>query len=355
MNKPPIGQRGLPTNPRLMRQYSVVAHNRNVVELRAGVWNPVSFTLTDEAGSGNLFRILGKLDGTSSSAAIAQALGVPRSDVEALIDHLDQIGVLESGPTSALDYYLDNIAPTLERGRALTASRPVLVLGDEELTSELRRHLASSLEGVTLRTLGPDDPALAILNRNDTSWLQNGLKLHENLRAFESWKDHFVVYLGASVRPIQLAILNRVALALGLPWSTACLDGPFLLVGPTFAPPSSPCFQCLETRILMNLRESESYVRYKNALVEGEVRQGRSPIESALGSLAASLTSLEVINFLLTGSAFTLGKLLSVYLPSMEFAYNEVLRLPGCTACGPVAERDDKELYFDIRALMQAS
>lgn len=354
MNKPKLAQRSVPTNARIMRQYSVVAHDRNTVELRAGAWNPVSFTLTDEAGSGNLFRILTKLDGTSSSASIAQTLNVPRSDVEALIDHLDQIGVLEAGTSSALDYYLDNISPTLTREKSFRASRPVLLLGDEALTDEFQRHLSGSLEGVVIRRPASHEPAMQVLARRDTSWFQHGLKLHEQLGAFADFRDHFLVYLSASVNPIELAILNRVALGLQIPWLTANIDGPFLFVGPTFVPPSSPCFQCLETRIMMNLRESDSYVRYKNALVEGEIALGRSPLESSLASLAASHAALDALNFLLTGSAFTVGKVLSVYLPTMEFSYNEVLRLPGCAACGPVVERDDKELYFDIRALMQA-
>ncbi len=354
MNKSKFEPRSVPTNPRIQRQYSVVAHSRNVVELRAGAWNPVSFTLTDEAGSGNLFRILGKLDGSASSSAIAQALNVPRSDVEALIDHLDQIGVLDAGGGSALEYYLDNLVPTLVRERSLTAKKPVLLLGDPEMTSEFRRHLTASIEGVAIRELGAADPALAVLSRNDTSWFTNGLQLHEKLAAFSSFRDHYVVHLSASVNPIELAILNRVAIELGLPWLSGVVDGPFVMVGPTFIPPSSPCFQCLETRIMMNLRESDSYVRYKNALVEGEIVGARAPLQSALCSMVASHAALDAINFLLTGSAFTNNKLLSIYLPTMEFAYNEVLRLPGCTACGPVVERDDSELYFDIRALMQA-
>jgi len=354
MSQPKLLQRGVPTNPRIMRQYSVVAHNRNIVELRAGVWNPVSFTLTDEAGSGNLFRILTKLDGSASSAGIAKALDVPRSDVEALIDHLDQLGVLESGANSALDYYLDNIAPTLAREPSPKPSHPVLLLGDPELTDEFERQLANSVEGVVIERPRTDDPALRILSQNDTSWFYNGLRLREQLAAFEGFRGHFVVYLSTCVNPVQLAILNRVSLELAVPWSTACIDGPFVLVGPTFVPPSSPCFQCLETRVLMNLREAESYVRYKNALVEGEICNGRSPLMPSLCALAASHAALDALNFLVTGSAFTVGKVLSVYLPTMEFAYNEVLRLPGCNACGAVVERDDKELYFDIRALMQA-
>ena len=56
------------------------------------------------------------------------------------------------------------------------------------------------------------------------------------------------------------------------------------------------------------------------------------------------------MNFLLTQSAFTTGKVLSIYLPTMEFSFNEVLRVPGCPACSRPA-REDVELYFDIRSL----
>jgi hypothetical protein len=39
----------------------------------------------------------------------------------------------------------------------------------------------------------------------------------------------------------------------------------------------------------------------------------------------------------------------------MEFTFNEVLRLPGCPACGPAPERDDRELFFDVRALLNGA
>jgi hypothetical protein len=61
---------------------------------------------------------------------------------------------------------------------------------------------------------------------------------------------------------------------------------------------------------------------------------------------------MEALNFALAGTSFTVGKVLCVYLPTMEFTYNEVLRVPGCTACGSAPERDDRELYFDIRSLL---
>jgi hypothetical protein len=36
----------------------------------------------------------------------------------------------------------------------------------------------------------------------------------------------------------------------------------------------------------------------------------------------------------------------------MEFAFSDVLRLPGCAGCGTLSERDESELYFDMRTLL---
>ena len=45
--------------PRIRRHFSVIGHSDDVVEVRHGVWNPVSHTLRDDSGSGSLFRIVG--------------------------------------------------------------------------------------------------------------------------------------------------------------------------------------------------------------------------------------------------------------------------------------------------------
>ena len=50
----------------------------------------------------------------------------------------------------------------------------------------------------------------------------------------------------------------------------------------------------------------------------------------------------------LTDANFTVGKVLAVHLPTMEFSFNEVLRVAGCPGCGPSSERDDHELYFEM-------
>jgi thiazole/oxazole-forming peptide maturase SagC family component len=203
---------------------------------------------------------------------------------------------------------------------------------------------------------GTADPAqVASLTGRDTAWLTDSLRFHETVERFRDWSGAVVVAVSRTVDPLAMRALNRICLELEVPWLHATVDGPFVFVGPIVLPGRTACYECLETRVMMNLRSSESYVRYKSALANREIRFGRIPLEPVLRSLLVSHTVLELVNFVLTGTARTVGKVLAVYLPTMEFSYNAVLRLPGCTACGAVLERDEEQLYFDIRGLFEGT
>ena len=339
---------------RLKRHYSIVAHSPDDVELRYGVWNPVSFTLTDEAKSGSLFRLVSRLDGSASPAQLAKDENVPREDVETLIDHMLGLGVLESTSSSSLDHYLDDILPWRVDGGS-PSDRPIVLLGDRELAVEIQRYLQASLPGTPITPVEADDPAWVALNDGDTSWLSDGLNLQEKLLVFEGWRDTFLVFATKVINPVQLRMVNRICLELRIPWIHAAIDGPFLFVGPIFIPHRSACYECLEIRVMMNLRESGSYQRYKRAIIERQVEEGQIPVEPAINGVLSSHTVLETLNFALTGSSFTVSKVLAIYLPTMEFTYNEVLRAPSCTSCSPSPERDDKETYFDAGAFIGRS
>jgi thiazole/oxazole-forming peptide maturase SagC family component len=174
------------------------------------------------------------------------------------------------------------------------------------------------------------------------------------MQLFEPWRGHFIVIATKVINPIAFRTLNRISLHLTVPWLHAALDGPFLFVGPLFLPHRSSCYECFEMRVSMNLRENASYQRYKSALVERCVRHGSLPLNTALIAVLAAHTAMETINYVATGSGFTLQKVLAIYLPTMEITFNEVLRLPSCPACGSQPERDDKELYFDFQTLIQS-
>ncbi|SRR6266849_5365204 len=342
-------------NLRLKRHYSIIAHSPDVAELRYGVWNPVSFTLTDDSASGHLFRILSRLDGRFSVAEIAAAEGIPQSDVEAVVEQLTELKLLEDQSTHALDYYLDHMVPNLlaHEGKNKASPSSVVLFGDLEVSEQIARILSSSSLHDQYTVLAADDSLRSLLVECGTSWLFDSLDFEEGVRPFAQWRERLIIFGVTTVNPLEMRAWNRISLHYRIPWIHAAMDGPFLFIGPTFVPFRSPCYECLETRVVMNMRESASYQRYKNALVEGRAAGIGAPLDTVLGAMLASLTAFEALNFLLTGTSFTVGKMLSFYLPTMEFAFNEVLRLPGCPACSPSPERDDKELYFDVRTLLE--
>ncbi|MFI5776946.1 TOMM precursor leader peptide-binding protein [Nocardia sp. NPDC051570] len=309
--------------------------------------------MTDDASSGTLSRVLLRLDGTRTAAEIAKELDMRRVDVEAVLDQLRVNGVLdESGSRSALQHYVDLATPALRTSQASKhRARDVLLLGSDELVDVVEGHLTEQLE-VRVRRCADDDPAWTALTSNDPGWTSDGIATAEMLDVFAGWRDYFIVLATTVPDPISAKVLNRVAIELGIPWLYGTLDGPLVTAGPMFLPPSTSCYECFETRVTMNLRDSDSYLRYKRALVENRVRHGKIPLEPALIGLLASHLAMEVINYAATGSGFTNQKALCIYLPTMEIAFNEVLRLPGCPSCGSVLERDERELFFDVRALV---
>jgi bacteriocin biosynthesis cyclodehydratase domain-containing protein len=344
-------------NLKLKRHYSIIAHSPDVVEIRYGVWNPVSFTLTDDSASGHLHGILSRLDGRSSAAEIAAAEEIPQSDVEKVVEQLRGLNLLEDQSTHALDYYLDHIAPNLstQEGKSKASPSSIVLFGDLEISEQIARILKSSSLYDQYNVVAADDSLRSLLSECGKSWLFDSLDFEEGVRPFAQWRKQLVVFGVTTVKPLEMRAFNRISLHYRIPWIHAAVDGPFLFVGPTFKPFRSPCYECLETRLVMNMRESASYQRYKSAMVEGRVAGTVAPLDNVLGAMLASLTAFEALNYLLTGASFTFGKMLSIYLPTMEFIFNEVLRSPDCPACSPAPERDDKELYFDVRTLFGGS
>jgi bacteriocin biosynthesis cyclodehydratase domain-containing protein len=334
---------------RRKRSVSVIGHSADVVELRCGVWNPKSSTVTDGAGSGRLLQIIKGLDGKLSHKELAHSLGVSRAMVEAVVDHLRTLDMIEWGPTSALDAYLDQVRTLRVGGVTKTRVERVVVFGDGALTETITS-LLTNAQVAKVEALTPDDPLGRVLDQVDPAALHDGLRLTELVEQFSSLRGSFLVLAESVINPLKFQYLNRIALELGMPWIHAALDGPFIFIGPTFVPGSSPCYECFETRVTMNLRENASYQRYKDALADGRVETGRPPMLAALRTVLASHTVLEVINFVNCESTFTIGKALGIYLPTMEISFNEVLRLPGCRSCAPQRGRDDSSLYFDARA-----
>ncbi len=346
--------RGL-EGPRLKIDFSLIIHGPDHVELRSGGFNAVSHFLRDEDQNGQLAAILKHLDGRSVRD-VARETGARRAMIEDLIDHLYQIGAIQDGPEHVLDAYFDRIFPSLRsRDTGLSARMPATIIGAGAIGDMLAASIRELLPDADVAVLGDEDPTMRALRILTLSRFEKGLDRATIEEDFMPLKGRLLILPQLPIDPHRALVLNRLALLLGSPWLWGAADGPTLFVGPLTVPDASACFQCCETRVTMNLRETVSYQRYKSALAEGQVRQAPLKIETALQHILAGHMALEAVNYLVTGTTFTIGKTLSLYMPTMEFCFHDILRLPGCPACGPEAFVEEPELYYDMRALLDTS
>jgi bacteriocin biosynthesis cyclodehydratase domain-containing protein len=336
---------------RIRRCYSIVVHDPDNAELRYGVWNPVSFTLSDDSKAGRLASALLALREFRQEDELAHAVGMSRGDAAALYDELASLGALEEIAASALDHYVDQQVPALRADPGI-ADRPrrIILVGDSELVAESASALALALPEVTVERAPPDDPHLLALDKD-----LDPLTIERHALDAADWADAVVAVFQRVIHPPRLLNFNLLSLRVGFPWIHAAIDGPFVFAGPLMIPRRTACFACFETRVLMNLREAASYQRYKEALVRGDVAGAHQAFIRPLIMILAGEVALEMVNFCTTGNGFTVGAVHALYLPLMEHSFSEVFRLPGCPACGSSAERDEHEPYFDMRAMLDRS
>lgn len=346
-------------HPRVKPQFSIIAHTMNLIELRSGVWNHISYTLEDETNSGNLYRFLTLLDGFQSVAEITKSLQMKRSDAEGIIDHLHKLDVLEDKASTAFDYYADIYAPTFKshkRSKEDIIKREIFILSNNDLSIAIKNSLEINSELSNIHIIKNDDIIMKTITDKNDSWLYNALDFEEVLHKLSYLKNSFFILAFDHINPIIAIRFNKIATGLNISWIHAAIDGPFVFVGPLFNTPHTACYECFETKIGMNLREYNSYQKYKSAIANDKIiRQSEFPMTNLLRNIMISHLSLEILNYALTGCSFSRNKVMSIYLPTMEIAFNEFIKLSSCQNCGSQIHRDDHQLYFDIQELLRGT
>lgn len=336
---------------RIKPRFSTIIHNQNMVELRNGVWNSVSHMLNDESEEGILAKIILGLNDQLDPADIAKNIGISRSKIESVLDYMQQLGVLQSKSETFIDYYVENVIPTLRRPGQFKykISKSVVFVGDEYINKKIHTQLNELLD----LDIEDGSSLWALIQKAGDDWLFDALEQERFVEQFKAWQGKFIVFTTKHINPVLATRINRIAYELNIPWLHLAVDGPFIFIGPTFQGAQGPCYDCFETRISMNLRESDSYQKYKNAIAENQVyTQEDDPLLAVTSNILSTHATLEILNFLTTDCSFTTNKTLSIFLPTMEFVYHELLRLPACRTCGSIFHRDDTQLYFDFQKLI---
>jgi hypothetical protein len=324
---------------RIGDNWTLVAHDADTVEFRTGVWNTRTLTVRDSTKSGTLWRIVQLARQGLGCKEIAAQTGVRTGQVNGLLDHLTGLGVVSDGPASVLDTYLLDV---VSLGKELTpATSRIVVVGDA-----IARHAASVLgEALPKHEVELQDGDFLHNDGDSTIW-EDGLALETAAEHYRSLADAVVIVATSANDPSRFRYVDTLAGHIGFRWIHATIDGPFLFVGPTVVPGQSASYADFEARVAMNLRERESYLKYKSAVAAGRVITAQADVIPPLSGIVGSHVALEALNLVTCGTNSTLNKVLAIYVPTMEIAYHEVLPLPGN---GPYANRDAVALYFDFR------
>lgn len=321
-------------------------HSADEVEFRTGVWNPQSITLSDDSLQGRLWPIVQRLRAGASARDIAADTKAPRSEVDALVDQLISEGIIQDTVPSALEAFTAGLG-----SGEFDAERPssILLMGDTSLHGRISSELEEVAKSVPVRVL--DDSATLYRDFQDLRLdsFVDGLEIEVLKEKFADLQGSLVVLALAQNDPVRFQILDRLALAVSFTWIHATIDGPFVYVGPTVVPGRSANYEAFEARVSMNMRERASYLRYKEAIATGNAEPGRTQVFRPVESLLAAHVALEITNWVAGGSDFTFNKVLGIYLPTMEIAFHEILRLPQEAVRGPFPNRDEQTLYFDMR------
>lgn len=168
--------------------------------------------------------------------------------------------------------------------------------------------------------------------------------IKEKIKKFDA-----IVILMSHVNMKALRNLNRTIVELNKPVVVGMLDGPFITV---FAvrPPLTGCIECYEQRILARLEDHYLYNKYiKMDFVN------KSKINPAKVLLSSMLTNLLVSeSFLLNNLGATKfeGRVLSIFVPTLEIQVQDILRVPYCPGCGNIAKGKFEEMNIKSRVIV---
>lgn len=102
----------------------------------------------------------------------------------------------------------------------------------------------------------------------------------------------------------------------------------------------------------MNLRERQSYLSWMRVAAADRVRAGAPAVAASVRAILAAHVAHEAVSIARNGLNTTRNKVLSVYIPTMEIAYNDVLPMSRFDAPAQVETAPD--LYYDIREWLAA-
>ncbi|MBN1243430.1 MAG: hypothetical protein JXA15_12080 [Spirochaetales bacterium] len=329
--------------------------------VRKGIWNYTEAVLAiggEEEKARDFYRRCADaliLERCFDPEAIGAAAGLDAEGLAAAADNFSQLarqGFLHTEDQSFLTRSLVNLLSMSFTGiDDVKRVQPALFLSTDPTSAKVAGFLSDEMKYPLDMA---DEALMAELSAVDLTTRSEAM---EHLKAFERLEERLKPYsaiLGCFLRPPIGALrnLNRVLVKLRIPLLLGFVDGPFLTLLCTSSPETG-CFECFEHRVLARLEDTAAYTSFVRKAVEsGRKKEGEGKAHASLiGFLVSSVLAEGFLASSLRINKLA-GRIINVYLPTLEIQVQDLLRVPYCPACGSVAAADMDELYTSGRAVI---
>ncbi len=310
--------------PRLKPHTALVPVSADVALLKG----PATFlSYTGEAVPA-LVTLAPLLDGTRTIPQLAAQSGLSEEDTRDLVEALTADRALED---AALD--AQHVMDPATRARLEPQLSFFSHLTRHPAPAQKRLHDARVLlvgTGNVADAFAHEAAALGIghIERGDLGTLRAAVYTHAVLAADGPAPERFLAF-------------NEAALAAGVPWTGAFLDGFEASIGPTVLPGQTACWRCYDLRVLGAHPSIERTLRYRK-LAPPPAAFALPSFAPIVGAWTAQATLVAVSGAGLPPQA---GHVTRVALLDLEARRHRVLRMPRCPSCAPDGGIPDIDRY----------
>ncbi len=332
------------------------------IRLRKGIWNYQEACIVTTNFSSDFNKCVRACfheleEGTFTNESPDHFLLEPfeREMLDSAIKQLQEAGfvisleerILQDRITSAITGGLDMVITDRSYSNSCEFNPKILLCADTQYVREKWQTMAAKM-GLQYEMLDSE-----LMSNLQTGDLTTNIDAYGTIENMEKWGQALRGYSVMVVCMARLSInlmrnLNRLVLKEKLPVVLSFIDGPTISML-TSIPGKTACLECFEKRSLARMEDHVQYYRFVSSENNKSCRDWESASNFPLLDTLASMAIMEGYLITHTGASRFTGRLLNVYLPTLEIQVQNVLRAPFCEACGNVSRARFKELNVSSR------
>ncbi len=221
----------------------------------------------------------------------------------------------------------------------------VIVFTDSSEAKKTAQDLSHLLN---LNLTFPDEKVVQDLTDCDLTTKVDGLVTEDILNRLKLDFNKYKVIL-VCVKNISSKLmhnLNRISLECNIPMVVTFIDGPMISML-SVKPLETGCYECFEARSLARIEDHILFHKFD------EYGKGRkmeeNPCLIPLMNFLMNIALTECYLYSRYRTSRFEGRLLSIFVPTLEIQVQDILRVPFCPACGFVAYEQLKEKNISSR------